>query len=74
MMLLAVQEGLYLFPVIHFCITIQSNQSNCNSIVLLRSVFASIFTTLPSLIDSTLPNAVVQLVVSIDFISVRTFG
>jgi len=32
----------------------QSNQSNCNSIVLLRSDFASIFITPPSLIDSEL--------------------
>jgi len=50
-MLFAAQEVLYLYRVIHFSITMQCNQSNCNSIVL-RSDFASIFITPPSLIDS----------------------
>jgi len=51
----------------------QCNQSNCNSIVLLRSDFASIFVTPPSTIfdrqHST--DAVVQLVVGIDFYKCR---
>jgi len=36
----AAQE-VYWFRVIHFCIAMQSDQNNCNSIVLLRSDFAS---------------------------------
>jgi len=39
--LFAVQEVLYWFWVFHFYITMQSSQSNCNSIVLLRSDIAS---------------------------------
>jgi len=53
-MLLAAQEVLYWFRAFHFYITMQCNQSNCNSVVLLCSDFASIFITLPSLIDSVL--------------------
>jgi len=49
--LFAAQEVLYWFWVIHFYITMQCNQSNCNSIVLLYSDFANIFITPPSLID-----------------------
>jgi len=43
--LFAAQEVLYWFRVIHFHITMQSNQSYCKSI---HSDFASIFITLPS--------------------------
>jgi len=50
--LFAAQEVLYWFRVSHLYITMQCSQSNCNSIVLLRSDFASIFITPPSLIDS----------------------
>jgi len=73
-MLFAAQEVLYWFRVIHFYITMQSNQSNFNSIVLLRSDFASIFITPPSWQTARSTDAVAQLVVSIDFISVCTFG
>ena len=45
----------------------QSNQSNCNSIILLRSDFASLLVTLPSWKTASSTDAVVQLVVSIDF-------
>ena len=50
----AAQEVLYWFRVFHFYITMQSSQSNCNSIVLLRGDIASTYITPPSLIDSTL--------------------
>jgi len=66
-MLFSAQEVLYWFRVIHFHITMQSNQSNCNSIVLLRCDFASIFITPPSWQTARSTVAVVQLVVSIDF-------
>jgi len=42
-MLFAAQELLYWFRVFHFHITMQTSQSNCNSIILLRSDIASIF-------------------------------
>jgi len=41
--LFAAQEVRYWFRVFHLYITTQSSQSNCNSIVLLRSDIASIF-------------------------------
>ena len=47
----AAQEVPYWFRVIHFYIMMQCNHSNCNSIVLFRSDFASTFVTPPSLID-----------------------
>jgi len=53
MTLFAAQEVLHWFRVIHVYITMQCNQSNFNSIVLLRSDFASILITPPSLIDSS---------------------
>jgi len=52
----------------------QINQSNCNSIVLLRSDFASIFITSPSRKTACSTDAVVPLAVSIDLIRVCTFG
>jgi len=73
-MLFAAHEARYWFRVIHFYITVQKSQSNCNSIVLLRSDFASIFITPPSWYTAHSTDAVVQLVVSIDFISVCKFG
>jgi len=39
--LFAAQEVQYCFRVIHFYIPMQSNQSNCNSTVLVHSDFAS---------------------------------
>ena len=41
-------QKVYWFRVIHCYIVTQSNQSNCNSIILLPSDFANIFITLPS--------------------------
>jgi len=51
-MLFSAQKVLSWFRVSHFYIMMQNHQSNSNSIVLLRSDFASIFITPPSLIDS----------------------
>jgi len=73
-MLFAAHEVLYWFRIIHFYITMQINQSNCNSIVLLRSDFASIFITSPSRKTACSTDAVVPLAVSIDLIRVCTFG
>jgi len=52
----------------------QCNQSNFNSIVLLRSDFASIFDNTAIFDRQLSTDAVVQLVVGIDFISVCTYG
>jgi len=52
-MLFVAQEVLYWFRIIHFYITMQSNQSNCNSIVLLCSRFA-LYLKHPHLDDSSL--------------------
>jgi len=59
-----------LFLVIPFYIAMQSIQSNCNSVVLLRGDFANIFITPPSWWAPRSTDAVVQLVDSFDFTSV----
>jgi len=72
--LFSAQEVLHWFRVIHFYIPMQSNQSNCNLIVFLRSDFASIFITPPSWSTARSTNAVAQLVVSIHFRNVCTWA